>query len=320
MEVWRAVENHKRGTTAIAVRCPGDPEGDVWCYNAIHSQAVTFAARWATEMGFELGDSLEAKGRGRAVGIMAHPGAEYCAAMLAAWRLGWIAVPLSPSHPIGELQHAVTEAKVTEVFVTRTLFYKVEHYKVRDRLRELKGCTIHILEGNHVGVDIRTLTRTPEPAPDDGALIIFTSGTTGAPKAALHTHGSLDAQVKSLSEAWGWTSGDKIRHCLPLNHVHGIVNAWMCAFANGAEVTFCQKFSASEWWDSALSGSSPLEGEDDSFTVFMGVPTMYVRLIQAYDAKDPAEQRAMSDAASKLRLCVSGSAVSLFLFVYRQLD
>ena len=52
--------------------------------------------------------------------------------------------------------------------------------------------------------------------------------------------------------------------------------------------------------------------EDDSFTVFMGVPTMYVRLIQAYDAKDPAEQRAMSDAASKLRLCVSGSAVSLF--------
>ena len=127
MEVWRAVENHKRGTTAIAVRCPGDPEGDVWCYNAIHSQAVTFAARWATEMGFELGDSLEAKGRGRAVGIMAHPGAEYCAAMLAAWRLGWIAVPLSPSHPIGELQHAVTEAKVTEVFVTRTLFYKVSN-------------------------------------------------------------------------------------------------------------------------------------------------------------------------------------------------
>ena len=175
----------------------------------------------------------------------------------------------------------------------------------------MKGCTIHILEGNHVGVDIRTLTRTPEPAPDDGALIIFTSGTTGAPKAALHTHGSLDAQVKSLSEAWGWTSGDKIRHCLPLNHVHGIVNAWMCAFANGAEVTFCQKFSASEWWDSALSGSS-VSTEDDSFTVFMGVPTMYVRLIQAYDAKDPAEQRAMSDAASKLRLCVSGSAVSLF--------
>lgn len=134
------MENHKRGTTAIAVRCPGDPEGDVWCYNAIHSQAVTFAARWATEMGFELGDSLEAKGRGRAVGIMAEPGPEYCAAMLAAWRLGWIAVPLSPSHPIGELQHAVTEAKVTEVFVTRTLFYKVSlTNKVRDRLRELTG-------------------------------------------------------------------------------------------------------------------------------------------------------------------------------------
>ena len=37
----------------------------------------------------------------------------------------------------------------------------------------------------------------------NGALIVYTSGTTGRPKGALHTHGSLEAQIEALSSAWG---------------------------------------------------------------------------------------------------------------------
>ncbi|ACO68032.1 predicted protein [Micromonas commoda] len=237
---------------------------------------------------------------------MALPGAEYCAAMLAVWRLGWIAVPLSPSHPIGELTHAIREARVEIVFVTDNLLDKVADLGDLCPVRALRYIDDVPRDRDVASRD--DLTNSPEPTPNDGALVIFTSGTTGAPKAALHTHASLAAQIKSLTKAWGWNGADKILHALPLNHVHGIVNAWMCAHAVGAEVTFCAKFSATQWWRVVVDDYEQTNRQTPT-TIFMGVPTMYVRLIQAYDAVESEERRReMSAAASKLRLCVSGSA------------
>lgn len=89
----------------------------------------------------------------------------------------------------------------------------------------------------------------PAGAPDgskvdlaSGALIIYTSGTTGRPKGALHTHQGLSAQVSSLCTAWEWAETDRIVHPLPMHHIHGIVNAWLCAHRSGAAVEFIQKF------------------------------------------------------------------------------
>lgn len=75
-----------------------------------------------------------------------------------------------------------------------------------------------------------------------GALIIYTSGTTGRPKGALHTHEGLSSQVQSLCTAWEWAEADRIVHPLPMHHIHGIVNAWLCAHRSGAAVEFVQKF------------------------------------------------------------------------------
>lgn len=89
----------------------------------------------------------------------------------------------------------------------------------------------------------------PAGAPDgskvelsSGALIIYTSGTTGRPKGALHTHQGISAQVHSLCSAWEWAEGDRIVHPLPMHHIHGIVNAWLCAHRSGAAVEFVPKF------------------------------------------------------------------------------
>ncbi|RXG67396.1 putative ligase [Armadillidium vulgare] len=70
------------------------------------------------------------------------------------------------------------------------------------------------------------------------ALIVYTSGTTGPPKGAVLTHRNIDAQVRSLSEAWEISSKDVMLHCLPLHHIHGIVNALVCPLAYGASFFF----------------------------------------------------------------------------------
>ena len=301
MQVWRAAARELVKDNVAIVRSDDDRRVT---YRELKEAAVAYAADWAGAFGFDVGGSLEERGRGKAVGVMAHPGAEYCAAMLAVWRLGWIAVPLSPSHPIGELTHAIREARVEIVFVTDNLLDKVADLGRSCPVRALRYIDDVPRDRDDASRD--DLTKSPEPEPDDGALVIFTSGTTGAPKAALHTHASLAAQIDSLAEAWGWTGADKILHALPLNHVHGIVNAWMCAHAVGAEVTFCAKFSATEWWRSVADRN---DGTHTTTTIFMGVPTMYVRLIQSYDAVESEERRRqMSAGASRLRLCVSGSA------------
>ena len=301
MQVWRAAARELVKDNVAIVRSDDDRRVT---YRELKEAAVAYAADWAGAFGFDVGGSLEERGRGKAVGVMAHPGAEYCAAMLAVWRLGWIAVPLSPSHPIGELTHAIREARVEIVFVTDNLLDKVADLGRSCPVRAVRYIDDVPRDRDDASRD--DLTKSPEPEPDDGALVIFTSGTTGAPKAALHTHASLAAQIDSLTKAWGWNGADKILHALPLNHVHGIVNAWMCAHAVGAEVTFCAKFSATEWWRSVADRN---DGTHTTTTIFMGVPTMYVRLIQSYDAVESEERRRqMSAGASRLRLCVSGSA------------
>ena len=74
----------------------------------------------------------------------------------------------------------------------------------------------------------------PDRRPEDDALIVYTSGTTGAPKGAVHTHASLLAGVTSLVGAWEWEPADRLLLCLPLFHVHGLCAGLFGALTAGA--------------------------------------------------------------------------------------
>ena len=109
--------------------------------------------------------------------------------------------------------------------------------------------------------------------------MIHTSGTTGRPKGVVHTHGSIAAQVDALLEAWAWSDRDRILLVLPLNHVHGLVNVTLCALAAGACCEAPGGFDAEATWSRLASGE---------LTLFMAVPTIYARLIAAWEAADEA--------------------------------
>ena len=125
--------------------------------------------------------------------------------------------------------------------------------------------------------------------PGADALIVYTSGTTGRPKGAVHTHASLLAAVGALVQAWGWQTDDRLLLALPLFHVHGLAAGLFGTLAAGASAVVFDRFD-----EEAIVSAAGAEAA----TMFFGVPTMYHRLA--------ASGRAGGLAA--LRLCVCGSA------------
>ncbi len=130
-------------------------------------------------------------------------------------------------------------------------------------------------------------------------MILYTSGTTGKPKGVVTTHANIAAQIRSLVEAWRWTGEDRILEILPLHHLHGIVNVMACALWVGAVCEIHPAFDAGKVWDRIAGGD---------LTLFMAVPTIYVKLIDAWEKASPAERDLMSGGCRKMRLMVSGSA------------
>ena len=151
----------------------------------------------------------------------------------------------------------------------------------------------------------RQTAELPDIAPDRGidedrrAMILYTSGTSSRPKGVVTTHGNITAQITSLVEAWEWSASDSILLCLPLHHVHGIINVVSCALWAGGTCQMLPRFDANAVWDSIA---------DDSISLFMAVPTIYVKLIAVWDAASPQRRAILSRACARLRLMVSGSA------------
>ena len=217
------------------------------------------------------------------------PSFAYVAVQWGVWRAGGIAVPLAVSHPPAELEYAIGDADAAIV---------IAHPQFADTLRPLAEA-----HGARFLTTDEALAAAPADLPSvhEGrrAMMLYTSGTTGRPKGVVWTHANLRAQLEMLTEAWEWRADDRTLLVLPLHHVHGIVNVLSCALWNGAACEILAKFDADAVWARIASGE---------LTVFMAVPTVYNRLIAAWEATDPARRERMSAACRRLRLMVSGSA------------
>jgi malonyl-CoA/methylmalonyl-CoA synthetase len=191
-------------------------------------------------------------------------------------RAGAVLVPVNPASTATELAHVVADAgpvaAVFDVEVPRDGLVGVETFGVDELLAQP---TV----GDSAGL--------PTLRADDDALIVYTSGTTGKPKGAVHTHGSLASGVRALRQAWGWAPDDRLILTLPLYHVHGLCAGLFGTLAAGASAVVFERFD-----EASVLGAAP------SSTLFFGVPTMYHRLAASGRARE----------LGALRLCVSGSA------------
>ncbi len=201
-------------------------------------------------------------------------------------------MPLAVSHPPPELEYVIHDADVEVVVVHPDFASVLQAVPLPQGVR-----TVMATEA------AATAPRSLLPDVADGrrALMVYTSGTTGKPKGVVTTHANIAAQVTSLVSAWEWRADDAILLVLPLHHVHGIVNVLACALWAGARCDMMPRFEAELVWSRLARGD---------LTLFMAVPTIYGKLIAAWEVAPPERRRAWSRgcAPPRMRLMVSGSA------------
>src|SRR5271157_5405148 len=223
------------------------------------------------------------------VAFLVTPGFPWAAVLCGIWRAGGVAVPLPLNSVRSELEYFIDDTKAAVL--------------VFDAQGETALAPIAAARGIRALSCEEVLAHQPAPLPDIDserrATILYTSGTTSRPKGVVTTHVNITAQITSLIEAWEWSADDRILLCLPLHHVHGIINVVSCALWSGATCEMLPRFDANTVWERIASGR---------LTLFMAVPTVYVKLIAAWDAASPERRIALSQACARLRLMVSGSA------------
>ena len=213
---------------------------------------------------------------------------------LATLRAGLVYLPLNTAYQSAEMAYFIADAEPAVVVCS------AHHFGWVSQLAFQAGTPwVFTLNDDRTGSLLNRAAQTSDqhtPAAKqaaDLAVIIYTSGTTGRSKGAMLSHGNMLSNAQVLKSYWGWRSpaqgGDVLIHALPIFHVHGLFVAIHGALINGSKMIWCSKFDA-KFVIQALPRA----------TVFMGVPTLYVRLL--------AEPGLTHEAASHMRLFISGSA------------
>jgi malonyl-CoA/methylmalonyl-CoA synthetase len=269
------VDRAGRWPERIAV---GDEEG-IHTYGDLLARSERGAARLLS------GDTDLAGAR---VAFMIEPSNRYVRAQWSIWRAGGLAVPLCLTHPAPELEY------VLDTTTPRFVVASPRYAGTIRPLAEARG--IEFLVDGDLDADTVELPVVGGSRP---AMILFTSGTTGRPKGVVITHANIEAQIRSLVEAWAWSEDDRILLTLPLHHIHGIVNVIGCALWSGARCDMLPGFDAATVVDRLAGGG---------LTLYMAVPTIYHRLIAHLDQADDDERARFGERVKELRLMVSGSA------------
>lgn len=232
-------------------------------------------------------------GAGERVGVFTHATLDVVAALVAQLTHGVVTVPLNPALGERELEHMLRDAAPVVVFVDGARRAELPaHAALAGRLQDLS-------EGESAPA---RATWEPRPVSSDVALILYTSGTTGAPKGAQLSTANLAANLDALAQTWGWTDHDTVVHALPLFHVHGLVLGLLGALRVGGALHHVSRFTPTAL-ATALAAVAP------GRALLFAVPTMYHRMIEAAEAEARAGGGTpIADALRGARLLISGSA------------
>ncbi|GAB1258861.1 acyl-CoA synthetase [Aurantivibrio plasticivorans] len=225
------------------------------------------------------------------IAMIIPPSLDYVTLLFAIWRAGGIAIPLNINAVIGELEHYLVSTGATQLIVSDQLNGDIaslcaQHGVDHQLFTDVES--MPILNANLPSLDVSRR-----------AMILFTSGTTNKPKGVVSTHSNIHSQILSLLEAWEWQKADCIPLFLPMHHVHGIINILCCGLWAGATIDVFTQFDIETLLPKVT---------EDTYTLFMAVPTIYAKLISYLEGMSAGEKEKVCNGFRHMRLNVSGSA------------
>ncbi len=227
---------------------------------------------------------------GARIAVQVEKSVEAMVLYLATLRAGYVFLPLNTAYQSAEIEYFIGNAEPALVVCSGANFGWVS------KIAFMAGTQyVFTLNDDRTGTLLERSANCSDQhtvalrSADDLAAILYTSGTTGRSKGAMLTHGNMLSNAHVLKDYWGWQPDDVLIHALPIFHVHGLFVAIHGALLNGSKMIWLSKF------DPKLV----LEKMPEA-TVFMGVPTLYVRLL--------AEPGLTLAAARHMRLFIAGSA------------
>jgi malonyl-CoA/methylmalonyl-CoA synthetase len=269
---------------------PGRPvlhDGERWVTAAELEARTTAAALGLRRAGLSPGDAVVLVAASSAALVVVH---------VAALRLGLVVVPANPAATVPELAHVVSSARPGAVLADGAAMATAT--AATSARASATGPTVGVVflgdvdgaDANpHTDIGVADEALLDAAAPDDQALLLYTSGTTGAPKGVPLTHANLLSSAEALRLAWRWTPEDRLVLALPLFHLHGVGVGLYGSLGAGAAIVLRPGFSVEDVTDAI---------DESGATLLFGVPTMYGRLAAS----------TRLGALRRLRLCVSGSA------------
>ena len=268
-------------------------------YGELEQSVARFAAA-LEDLGVQKGDHIALL-----LGNTPH----FIISLYASMRLGAVAIPINPIYTADEISYIIKNGDVKVVVALDLLlplveagvqgFPQVEQYIICETTPEVGEKYDALSEGAKTKTKLFThvlqgATRSVDPvdvAPDETAIILYTSGTTGHPKGAMLTHQNLYSNARDIGDYLQVTSEDRVVATLPVFHVFALTVVVNSPLTRGATILLAPRFSPGEIFELISTYKA---------TVFAGVPTMYNFLYQSEQA-DVA-------AFSSIRLAISGGA------------
>jgi cyclohexanecarboxylate-CoA ligase len=225
-----------------------------------------------------LAGALNARGIGHGdlVAFQLPIGIEAITVYRACWSIGVVPVALHPLAGTAQLTPALDQSEPTLLIADGA-----------SPLASFPGAT---------SVEDLTGGASPEVdvAPDDDAVVMFTSGSTGVPKGVVHTHASLAYKVAESIEVHGLTPDDVVLMPAPLAHVSGLLHGVLVPGAIGAKAVLMTRWDPGQALDLI---------EAEGVTWMVGPPAFFLGLM---DHPEFAGER----VASLRLLSCGGSGVS----------
>jgi len=137
--------------------------------------------------------------------------------------------------------------------------------------------------------DMSNEFNTIDVADTHPAVMLYTSGTSGKSKGAILSHGSMRANVLAFDQVLDWQPHDRMLHCLPVFHAHGLLIATHAMLYRGSSCIWLDKFSVTDFIQAL-----------PKITIVMAVPTIYHRLLNSITPELAKHVKAFISASAPL--------------------